>query len=163
MILLPDARILLAGGDNFECARDLENECHPGDPSVTRTDADLFKPPYLFDTNGSEIDDGPGGARPRIDSAPATISYNGSLTITTGDAALVSKVSLVRLGASTHSFDQNTRYLSLEFTSGLGTVTAASPAQPNLAPPGHYMLFILVPSGRPGIEYPSVARIVKLG
>ena len=65
-------------------------------------------------------------------------------------------VSLIRLGAATHGFDQDQRFLDLSFTNTSGKLTVAAPAHAYLAPPGYYMLFIL----DDGV--PSIARIVKL-
>jgi hypothetical protein len=43
------------------------------------------------------------------------------------------------------------------FTASAGSLSVQTPANANLAPPGHYMLFILNTSG-----VPSVASIVQL-
>jgi hypothetical protein len=82
----------------------------------------------------------------------------------TPDAADIVQVSLIRLGAATHSFDQSARFIPLDFAIPVagGEIWVASPAQPNLAPPGYYMLFILKDGDRAGIRYPSVAKIIKL-
>jgi hypothetical protein len=133
-ILLPDGRLLHAGsGDGGNLPREVS--------------AELFSPPYLFL-----------GARPTITSAPASVGYGGSLVLGSPDAGRITAVSLVRLGAVTHGFDQNQRFNPLEFRRTAGGVTALAPASPALAPPGDYMVFILT---GPGV--PSVARIVRLG
>ena len=63
----------------------------------------------------------------------------------------------VRLGSVTHAFDQNQRYVPLAFTrSGTGVVVTP-PASRNVAPPGHYMLFLLDTNG-----VPSVAKIQRV-
>ena len=69
---------------------------------------------------------------------------------------------LIRLGAATHSYDMDQRFVPLEFTASLNTVTIAAPAHGFLAPPGYYMLFILKDGDRAGIKYPSLAEIIKL-
>jgi hypothetical protein len=133
-ILLPDGRLLHAGsGDGGNLPREVS--------------AELFSPPYLFL-----------GARPTITSAPASVGYGGSLVLGSPDAGRITAVSLVRLGAVTHGFDQNQRFNPLEFRRTAGGVTALAPANPALAPPGDYMVFILAGTG-----VPSVARIVRLG
>lgn len=72
-------------------------------------------------------------------------------------------VRLIALGAATHSFDQNQRFVPLEFSGSLqGALTVSPPTQWNIAPRAYYMLFILTPGDRPGIFYPSVARLVQL-
>ena len=129
-ILLPDGRILSAGA-----------------VEVGVRTAELYSPPYLFK-----------GSRPTITDAPGQIAYGASFAVTTPDAADIAKVSLIRLGATTHAFDENQRFLGLQFTSGAGALTITAPGSRNDAPPGHYMVFILNSNG-----VPSVARIVKLG
>lgn len=143
-ILLPDARLFVAGGEE------------PGqEPTILKT-AQIFQPPYLFDMNGDPA------VRPLIDSVPSVITYGDSFTITTSQAPDITKVCLIALGTTTHGFDRNQRYVPLAFIATQGEVQAAAPAQSNLAPPGYYMLFILEDGDRPGIEFPSEAEIVRL-
>jgi hypothetical protein len=135
-LLLPDGRVLAAGGGRFS---DL-NE--PTDQLSSET----YSPPYLFK-----------GTRPTISSAPSTGTYGATITIQTPDAARIAAVSLIRLGSVTHAFDQNQRFLQLSFTALSGALNVQMPATGNLAPPGYYMLFILDTTG-----VPSVASILKL-
>ena len=64
---------------------------------------------------------------------------------------------MVRLGSPTHSFDADQRYLPLSFTQSGQTVTATIPANPNVALPGYYLLFVFDQA-----SVPSVAKFVKL-
>jgi galactose oxidase len=57
----------------------------------------------------------------------------------------------------THAFDMGQRANTLEFTPTETGVAITAPASPNLAPPGHYLLFIL---NRNGV--PSDGRIVRV-
>jgi galactose oxidase len=132
-LLLPDGRVLLAGGGEAVGATD-------------HRDGELFSPPYLFK-----------GARPRISSAPATTLHGQSFTVRTPDAASIAKVAWVRLGSVTHAFDQNQRYVPLGFTRTGTGVVVTPPASRNVAPRGHYMLFLLNTDG-----VPSVARIQRV-
>jgi hypothetical protein len=132
-ILLPDGRVLVAGGGD-------------GANAVTQKNAELFSPPYLFR-----------GARPRISSAPTLVSYNTSFRVTTPDAAGVAKVSLIRLGSVTHGVDMNGRFRTLPFTKDATGLTVAPVVNRRETPPGHYMLFILNAAG-----VPSVAKIVQI-
>jgi hypothetical protein len=64
----------------------------------------------------------------------------------------IAKVTLVRLAAVTHWFDQNQRYLSLDFFVNPRvplTLSVTAPANANLAPPGYYMLFLVSNAGAP--------------
>jgi hypothetical protein len=127
-LLLPDGRVLSGGGN-------------VGGPNV-----EIFSPPYLFK-----------GARPTIDSVPAEIAYGSTFTIGSAAASSISKVHLIRLSSVTHSFNQEQRIARLQLSLGSGVVNAVAPANPNLAPPGYYMLFIVNSTG-----VPSVAKIVHL-
>jgi len=67
-------------------------------------------------------------------------------------------VVLIRLGAVTHFFDQNTRYVPLSFTQATGGLTVTAPVDGRLAPPGYYMLFLVNSNG-----LLSVAPILQVG
>src|SRR5213078_2343655 len=127
-LLLPDGRVLTTGGDDI-------------------TQVELYSPPYLF-----------AGARPTITSAPAVVSFGQSYFVETPDAANIAKVRWIRLGSVTHAFNMNQRINSLSFSQAPGGLNVVSPSNPNLAPPGHYLLFILNANG-----VPSIAKIVQLG
>lgn len=127
--LLPDGRVVSAGGEEVGA------------------NAEIFSPPYLFK-----------GARPVISSVPDTISHGQAFSVSTPDAASISKVTLLRLSSVTHGFDQNQAIAKLNFTTGAGSLTVTAPGTPIQAPAGYYMLFILNGSG-----VPSVAKIVRLG
>ena len=143
-LLLPDGRVLSAGG----------GICGTCDSvGYLAKNAEVFSPPYLFKKDGS----GELAPRPQISSAPDHVSYNAPLAISTPDAASISKVALVRLGAVTHSVNMEQRYVPLSFTAGSGTVNATAPANANVAPPGVYMLFVI---GADGV--PSVASMVRV-
>jgi hypothetical protein len=50
----------------------------------------------------------------------------------------------------------NQRLVHLSFTGASGGLTPSSPTSHSIAPPGHYMLFLVSAA-----EVPSVARIVR--
>ena len=135
-MLLPDGRVLSAGGGRG------------GGAVNSYANAELFSPPYLFT----------GTPRPVIDQAPEIIHYGREFDVQSPQAGDVDRVSLVRLAAVTHSFDQNGRFVPLTFVPWGDTgLRIAAPAGPELAPPGYYMLFLLSDEG-----VPSVARFVRL-
>jgi hypothetical protein len=115
-------------------------------PGADQLNAEIYSPPYLFN-----------GARPSITSAPTSIAYGSTFSVTTPDAAQIAKVSLVRLSTVTHSFNTGQRYLSLNFQQVAGGLTVTAPANGNLAPPGYYMLFILNANG-----VPSIAPLIQV-
>lgn len=132
-LLLPDGRVLNAGSGEGAGAPDERN-------------AELYSPPYLSQ-----------GARPVITAVPSEIDYGAQFHVDTPDAAAITHVSLIRLGAVTHAFDENQRFMRLSFTADATGLNVTAPSSSNRAPPGHYMLFIL--NGR---NVPSVAKIVRI-
>jgi hypothetical protein len=127
-LLLPDGRVLVNGGDGYR-------------------DVEIFSPPYLFK-----------GTRPTMSGVPGAIGYGQRFTVQSPNASDIRKVTLIRLAAVTHAFDENQRMNVLQFTPGTGTVNITAPANANLAPPGHYMLFVVNSAG-----VPSMASFVQLG
>jgi hypothetical protein len=107
---------------------------------------EIFSPPYLFK-----------GARPTITSGPTTVGYGQVFSVATPNAAQVTQVRWIRLGAVTHAFDFGQRANTLNFTRTATGVDVTAPASPNLAPPGHYQLFVL---NRNGV--PSKGHIVRI-
>ncbi|HEX5820040.1 MAG TPA: galactose oxidase early set domain-containing protein, partial [Gemmatimonadales bacterium] len=96
--------------------------------------------------------------RPVITQAPARIGYGASFTLGVADPAGVARISLTRLGSVTHAFDQNQRFVPItSFQAQGNALSVTAPSDRNIAPPGHYMLFVLNAQG-----VPSEARIVQL-
>lgn len=113
-----------------------------------RTNAEIFSPPYLFK-----------GPRPLISSAPSIIQYAAVFSVATPDAAQITSVSLIALGAVTHAFNQNQRFVPFElaFVQGSGSLGVQAPVDGNTAPPGPYMLFLVNANG-----VPTVAKVVQI-
>ena len=131
-LLLPDGRVLMAGGGQL-----------PGSPARrTRRTREIYSPPYLFK-----------GARPTITTRAAARSSTAStFTVTTPDAASIQSVALIRTPSVTHAFDQNQRYIPLSFTTGTGHADRDhAGARRTRAPPGYYMLFIVNGNGVPSV------------
>ncbi len=147
-VLLPDARVLVGG--TTETASTDDCKAHE---NVYQTE--IFSPPYLFNSDGSAA------SRPTITSAPTEATYGQTFSIgatTGGTRRSISKVTLVRLSSTTHSFNQNQRFNNLSFSvPPLGGVTITMPTNSNACPPGHYMLFIINNLG-----VPSEAKIVHV-
>jgi len=77
--------------------------------------------------------------------------------VATPDAADIKQVTWIRLGSVTHSFGQNQRLNHLQFAQAAGGLNVTAPANANVAPPGHYMLFLVNSKG-----VPSVAAIIQI-
>jgi hypothetical protein len=132
-ILLPDGRVLLAGGGAFGTAK---NE----------SSGEIYSPPYLFK-----------GPRPQVTAAPDAIHYGQSFTVDTPDASRIEKVSLVRMGSVTHNFDMDQRFMELDATIEGDGLRIDGPANANTAPPGYYMVFLVDDQG-----VPSTGQILKV-
>ena len=65
---------------------------------------------------------------------------------------------LIRPSAVTHSSDPNQRYVALPMTVSGNNIGLNVTNNPNIAPPGWYMLFVTNANG-----VPSVAKWVHLG
>ena len=137
-LLLPDATLLVGGG---------------GAPGPQKNlDAQIFYPPYLFTASGAWA------PRPRITSSPTRFSVGKSLTFSVSATGPIARVTLLRTGSVTHSFNMEQRFYELPILSrDNGAVTVTMPASKGLAPPGRYLLFAIDAQG-----VPSVARILTL-
>ena len=140
-LLLPDGRILSAGGGDADTLVHI-----PDYPS-----GEYFLPPYLFRPDGERA------ARPTITAVPSVVRYGAQVPVLTPNGGSVRQARWIRLGSSTHAFDQNQRANTLAVAPMVGGVTVTTPASPNLAPPGHYMLFLIDHNG-----VPSVGKIVQV-
>jgi hypothetical protein len=133
-VLLPDGRVATFGNNP------------PNKPFEHRIE--IYSPEYLSK-----------GTRPKITSVATELNYGGTYPMTTTQAAPIEHVSLIRPMAVTHSVDANQRLVDVPFTvNGDGSLQLSITANPNLAPPGWYMLFATDNTG-----VPSVASWVKIG
>lgn len=141
-ILLPDGRILCAGGDGTN----------------DQTLANVFCPPYLFKADGTPI-----AVRPQIQGAPGSLGWGETFTVCTPLPNEITRVAMLRPAATTHAFDQNQRYVPLSFTaaSNPSRLLVTSPASPDSAPPGYYLLFLT--GSADGPDVPSIATWIRLG
>ena len=128
-VLLLDGRILSSGGD------------------IGGANGEIYSPPYLFK-----------GARPTLASAPSTAAWGQDFFVETPDNASIAQVSLIRITAVTHSFNQDQRFMRLTFSQASGGLDITAPADGNIAPPGPYMLFLLNSEG-----VPSIGKVIYLG
>lgn len=121
-LLLPDARVLAAGGDY-----------HPS--------GEIYSPPYLF-----------GGTRPSISSLPKAIAYGDTFPVSFSGGSAPFTISLIALSAVTHSNNMTQRYVRLAQGAVAGTAYVPAPVSANLAPPGFYMLFVTDATGVPSVS-----------
>jgi hypothetical protein len=131
-ILLPDGRVATFGG-NPSGGREMRIE--------------IYTPDYLERNT----------PRPTA-SGPAQMTYGGTYAVRTTQASPIRSAVLVRPMAVTHSSDSNQRLVDLPFTRTTTGLSVTVPNEPNLAPPGWYMLFVVDDTG-----VPSVADFVHVG
>ncbi len=121
-ILLPDGRVAVFGSN-------------PADNSF-EVRISVYSPPYMFR-----------GERPTVASAPEMAGYGDVIQLdVTGE---VVSASLMSPMSATHQTDTNARLVDLPMSGTGGTRTVQVPANPDLLPPGPYMLTVLDASGVP--------------
>ncbi len=138
-LLLPDARVLSAGGGRCEICQ------------VNGNDGQIFSPPYLYNPDGTSA------PRPSILETPDVIGFGQTFAVQTTNPTGLRRVSLVRLSSVTHSFNMNQRFVEMTFTTTGSGLSVTAPSTGGIAPPGHYLLFVINAQG-----VPSVGKIVQL-
>lgn len=140
-ILLPDGRVMTSGKDE---------SFNPKPFKYAESRTEIFSPPYLFKGRRPEIINVNGGE--------PTITYGTSLTINSADALAIDRVALLRPGAVTHSLNMDQRYVELPILDkSEGSLSVKTPKNGCVAPPGYYMLFVLmegVPSTAAWVHLP---------
>jgi hypothetical protein len=132
-VLLQDGSVATFGGD-------------PGKPNFELR-IEVYKPDYFFK-----------GPRPTITAVPTELHYGVSYPIAAAaTGAVLTSAVLIRPASTTHSTDANQRSVALGFELALQGARLTIPQDPNIAPPGWYMLFVNDALGRP-----SVAKWVHL-
>ncbi|KAI7836014.1 hypothetical protein COHA_010098 [Chlorella ohadii] len=120
-VLLPSCQVMVSGSDVT------------GD-----TTAEVYSPPYLFR-----------GPRPVIVSGSDAIVQGQPLSVKYTSQEPVTKALLLRTSATTHSmpFDARALWLPIKPTSTPGQAVLEMPANPNLTPPGMYMVVLHTAKG----------------
>ncbi len=175
-VLLPDATVFVAG-ENREVLVRPDDPAFPmdgfpvGDPDLGVPNGQIFRPPYLFNTDGSLA------ARPVITEAPEEISFREHFEVSVaGGSDQIASVVIIRSDHSTHNLETGSRYVKLAFRAkdehrgrshkrsrgdrrkeGEGQLRVITPRLPAQAIPGVYMLFVLDNKG-----VPSVGRQIRL-
>ena len=130
--LLPDGRVMAVGNN-------------PGNGTFDMR-ISVYSPPYLFK-----------GARPQVLTTDTDQWAYGSTHSITVDSPIL-KAELIRPEAVTHSSDPNQRFVDLPMTVTGNKIGLNLTSNPNLAPPGWYMLFAMGTNG-----VPSIAKWVHVG
>jgi hypothetical protein len=125
-LLLPDGRILTAGGDSWN--------------------AEIFYPPYLFTKN---IDNKTVLAeRPKIINLEKNIKRGKKISIEVNGE--VSKITLLSTGSTTHAQGSESKFRNIDFTKVTDSnIEITLDSNPNNIQNGTYLLFLLDSSGTP--------------
>ena len=138
-LLLVDGTVITGGGGR------------PG--PIPQLNGEIYYPPYLFKKDGS----GQFADRPVIIDAPTTmIGWNQEFSVEASES--ISRVTLVRAGAATHNFNQETRFFDLRIPKKGTILNLRTPASSKVAPPGFYLLYAWNAAG-----VPSIAKIIHIG
>jgi len=145
-LLLPDGGVLVSGGGATA-------PTPTTDPNKNNLNAEIYYPPYLFTSAGERA------PRPVVDNAPTWIDIGKTFGIdVVANAASISRVTLVKTGSTSHSFNMDQRFLDLTFNASGSHVAVQAPTHAGEAPPGFYLLFVFNEAG-----VPSVAKIMRMG
>jgi hypothetical protein len=125
-ILLPDGRVLSAGGTAGT------------NGVVNNRDAEIYSPPYLFK-----------GDRPEITGGPVSVKRGDTVWFGTRDAREIRAARLVRPSAVTHVTDVEQRSIKLDFIPNGDGLDVTIPHGSGLVPSGWYMLFLTDSNGAP--------------
>ncbi len=135
-ILLPDGRVF-AGGGGYASS----NPNHP----ANHPDAQIFSPPYLFNSNGTLA------TRPQITSAPELTAPGHNFIVKTNQTP--DRFTMVRLSAVTHSTNTSQRFLEVDFVPKSGGYELSMNSNENTLVPGYWMLFAFNSQGVPSVSH----------
>ena len=159
-LLLPDGRVLVAGG--FD---------RPGFPS-SKHNAEIYSPPYLHQGQRPLVHDLPSEA----DLASGELTPSFSVAVSLPAADVLERVVLLRPASVTHHFDADQRYIELAFDGVVTSFSQPSPPGPpimkemtltveapseELAPQGWYMLFVIAHKSGSDHRVPSIGQFVR--
>jgi YVTN family beta-propeller protein len=136
-LLLPDGRVLVGGGGA------------PG--PLANLNMEVYHPPYLYDATGARA------TQARLTSAPAQIDIGETFFVDFTDAADISRVTMLKTGSVTHSWNMEQRFVELTFVRSGSRLRVQAPTRAADAPPGFWMLYALNEAG-----VPSHARVAKV-
>jgi hypothetical protein len=145
-LLLKDGSVAVLGG------READSANEPWSSFRSSSSAELYKPPYFFQSNRLKIMPVP----------TAVMHYDSEYCITVDRPGAVDWACLIGAGSVTHFFDTGARYvelMALSCSSG-GNIKLRIPPDPRMAPEGYYLLFVV--EDRDGVPIPSKGVFVKL-
>jgi hypothetical protein len=161
LYLMMDATAMLTGSNHTDTVPPGDRVAPFGDPDLGVDTAQILKPAYLFNDDGTEA------ARPAIKHAPDEIHYGDDFNINVdlanvrrgrhGENNRIKMVTMFRTGSSTHSYGANMRLVKLAFKGEGHGLRVIAPRLPVQALPGDYTLFVVDERG-----VPSAAKHVRV-
>ncbi|MFJ8475365.1 galactose oxidase-like domain-containing protein [Kitasatospora sp. NPDC094011] len=140
-LLLPDGRVAVLGSNPLFADK---AETQPGGFEQR---IEIYTPPYLYH-----------GDRPEVTAAPSATKLGGTVQVGTARPDAVATAKLIRPSSVTHVTDVEQRSVALDIAGRTADgVSLTLPGNPNLLPPGWYMLFLTDAAGTP-----SVARWIQV-
>lgn len=140
-LLLPDGRVAVLGSNPL-FADDANTT-----PGGFEQRIEIYTPPYLYH-----------GDRPQVTAAPEGARLGSTVTVGAARPDAVTTAKLIRPSSVTHVTDVEQRSVALDITGRTADgVSLTLPGNPNLLPPGWYMLFLTDSVGTP-----SVARWIQV-
>lgn len=175
-VVLPTGDVLAVGGE-----RNISEGSQPAEVWEARTGAwvEVAEPRYtrVYHSTAQLLPDGSvmaTGAQPNLEvyrpwyffqprpvlaGAPDVVPRGVPFEVASPDAASLARAVLLRVGGDTHNLNTDQRLvpLALAAPEKAGVRAATVPANPAVAPPGMYLLFVLDAEGRP-----SEGRFVRV-
>ncbi len=148
-LLLVDGRVISAGGGLGNDACPPPPLDPPGECGDDHWNAEVFSPPYLFDSGGGLV------VRPVIDDSASVLRLGRTFTVQATPG--LSAFSMIRMSATTHTMNTDQRFLrpSMQETSP-GSYEVTLHSNENVLVPGYWMLFAM--NG----EVPSIAKVIQV-
>ena len=151
-LLLPDGRVMTLGSNPADRATGTES---------WETRVSIYTPSYLQHGTRPAIGqiDGLSNALEGSVNRTTQWEYGTGHQIAYSSPSAIRSAVLIRPAAVTHSSDPNQREVALEVTGGeSGQLAVRLPSNPNLTPPGYYMVFLVDAEG-----VPSAAQWIHVG
>ncbi|KAJ6096019.1 hypothetical protein N7486_006765 [Penicillium sp. IBT 16267x] len=109
-----------------------------GDCQANHFDGEIYTPAYLLNPDGSLKE------RPEIKSVTGGQTQPGGSVEITTDGPVDIQASIIRYGSTTHTVNTDQRRIAVQLTqTETNKYTFDIPAEPGIAQPGYYMLFVL--------------------
>lgn len=151
-LLLPNGKVWVAGGNTNGSSGNPDQELtlsNGAKKNLGIKTIELYEPDYIATANRIQITD-----------SPKVLTFNEPFVIEIDRPTTnVRYVAMVRAGSATHSTNNDQRFVALTINARSGnTLNVTAPPSGNIAPPGHYMIWVVDNSNQPC----QLAKFVRL-